>query len=130
MSFLGLTSSEYSSGKRTVRGSITKTGNRHARRLLVEAAWHYQHPPRLSARIRARKGYATPEAFARAWQAQIRLHARYRHLSGIRQALHGGRRRRRPRARRLSLGGDAPPSRCETSLPGLLPQPERRVPPA
>ena len=65
-----------------MRGSITKTGNRHARRLLVEAAWHYQHPPRLSARIRARKGYATPEAFARAWQAQIRLHARYRHLSG------------------------------------------------
>ena len=82
MSFLGLTSSEYSSGKRTVRGSITKTGNRHARRLLIEAAWHYQHPPRLSARLRARKGYATPELFARAWQAQIRLHARYRHLSG------------------------------------------------
>lgn len=45
MSFLGLTVSEYSSGERRQRGSTTKTGNRHARRLLVEAAWHYQHRP-------------------------------------------------------------------------------------
>ena len=82
MSFLGLTSCEYSSGKRTVRGSITKTGNRHARRLLVEAAWHYRYAPRLSARIRAHKGNCAPEALAHAWQAQIRLHERYRHLTG------------------------------------------------
>jgi transposase len=40
MSFLGLTVAEYSSGDRHVRGSMTKTGNRHARRLLIEAAWH------------------------------------------------------------------------------------------
>ncbi len=51
MSYLGLTPSEYSSGDQQHRGHITKTGNRHARRLLVEAAWHYQHPARLSKRI-------------------------------------------------------------------------------
>jgi len=82
MSFLGLTASEYSSGERRQRGSTTKTGNRHARRLLVEAAWHYQHPPRLSARIRAHDGLVPAEALARAWQAQIRLHQRHRHLTG------------------------------------------------
>jgi transposase len=81
MSFLGLTVSEYSSGERRSRGSLTKTGNRHARRLLVEAAWHYHHPPRLSARIRAHDGLVPPEALARAWQAQIRLHERHRHLT-------------------------------------------------
>jgi transposase len=82
MSFLGLTVSEYSSGARRTRGSITKTGNRHARRLLVEAAWHYQHPPLLCARIRAHEGQVAPELLARAWQAQIRLHHRHRHLTG------------------------------------------------
>jgi len=82
MSFLGLTVSEYSSGQRRTRWSITKTGNRHARRLLVEAAWHYQHPPRLSVRIRAHEGVVAPEMLARAWQAQIRLHHRHRHLTG------------------------------------------------
>jgi transposase len=81
MSFLGLTVSEYSSGERRARGSLTKTGNRHARRLLVEAAWHYQHPPRLSARISAHDGLVPNEALARAWQAQIRLHHRHRHLT-------------------------------------------------
>jgi len=81
MSFLGLTVSEYSSGERRWRGSTTKTGNRHARRLLVEAAWHYQHPPRLAARIGASAELVPPEVLARAWQAQIRLHERHRHLT-------------------------------------------------
>jgi transposase len=81
MSFLGLTVAEYSSGERRSRGSLTKTGNRHARRLLVEAAWHYQRPPRLSARIKANEPLLPPEALARAWQAQIRLHERHRHLT-------------------------------------------------
>jgi transposase len=82
MSFLGLTVSEYSSGERRSRGSLTKTGNRHARRLLIEAAWHYRHPPRVSARIRASGALVPPEALAHAWQAQIRLHERHRHLVG------------------------------------------------
>ena len=81
MSFVGLTVSEYSSGKRRVRGSITKTGNGHVRRLLVEAAWRYRNPPRLSTRIQAQRRFAAPEVFARAWQAQIRLHRRHRHLT-------------------------------------------------
>jgi transposase len=69
MSFLGLTVSEHSSGERRSRGSITKTGNGHARRLLVEAAWHYQRRPRLSARIAANGQFVPPELLARAWQA-------------------------------------------------------------
>jgi transposase len=81
MSFLGLTACEYSSGEKRRRGSITKTGNRHARRLVVEAAWHYQHPPRLSARIRSNGELVPAETLARAWQAQIRLHERHRHLT-------------------------------------------------
>ena len=81
MSFLGLTVAEYSSGDRRTRGGLTKTGNRHARRLLVEAAWHYRHPPGLSTRLRANEPLVPPQARARAWQAQIRLHQRHRHLT-------------------------------------------------
>jgi transposase len=72
-SWLGITPSEYSSGESQHRGHITKTGNRHARRLLVEAAWHYRHPPR--------RPTSGPPPSDRAWQAQIRLHHRYRHLT-------------------------------------------------
>ena len=74
MSWLGMTPSEYSSGQQQHRGHITRAGNAHARRLLVEAAWHYRHPPRRSAR--------RPEPDERAWQAQVRLFARWRHLTG------------------------------------------------
>jgi transposase len=74
--WLGIVPTEYSSGDQRHRGHITKTGNHHARRLLVEAAWSYQHRPR-----RPDRG---PEPDARAWQAQIRLHARYRHLTQAR----------------------------------------------
>jgi len=72
-SWLGITPTEYSSGESQHRGHITKTGNRHARRLLIEAAWHYRHAPRRPA--------TGPEPSPRAWQAQIRLHHRYRHLT-------------------------------------------------
>ncbi len=72
-SWLGITPSEYSSGDQQHRGHITTNGNRHARRLLTEAAWHYRHAPR-----RPRSG---PEPSARAWQAQIRLFQRHRHLT-------------------------------------------------
>jgi transposase len=77
--FLGLTPLEYSSGDQQHRGHITKTGNRHARRLLVEAVWHYQHPPR---RPTVAGPHVPPAVTARAWQAQIRLHHRHRHLTG------------------------------------------------
>ena len=72
-SWLGITPSEYSSGDSQHRGHITKTGNRHARRLLIEAAWHYRHAPRRPA--------TGPQPSDRAWQAQIRLHHRHRHLT-------------------------------------------------
>jgi transposase len=81
MGFLGLVPSEYSSGEQRHRGSITKTGNEHARRLLVEAAWHYQHAPRLLARQRAQAELVPPEVLAHAWTAQLRLHSRHRALT-------------------------------------------------
>jgi transposase len=74
MAWLGMTPSEYSSGQQQHRGHITRAGNAHARRLLVEAAWHYRHPPRRSTR--------RPEPDERAWRAQVRLFARWRHLTG------------------------------------------------
>jgi len=77
MSYLGLTPSEYSSGDQQHRGHITTCGNEHARRLLIEAAWHYRHRPR-----RARTGPDLPPAVAaRAWRAQVRLHHRHRSLT-------------------------------------------------
>jgi transposase len=72
-SWLGIVPSEYSSGQQRHRGHITKAGNQHARRILIEAAWSYQHPPRL------RDHY--PDTDQRAWNAQIRLHRRYKHLT-------------------------------------------------
>jgi transposase len=86
MSFLGLVPSEYSSGQQRHRGHITKTGNTHARRLLIEAAWHYQHAPRLNRRLAAAQAHVPPDVCARAWTAQIRLQRRHRDL-----AAHGKR---------------------------------------
>ena len=80
-SYLGLTPAEYSSGDQHHRGHITKCGNRHARRLLVEAAWHYQHAPRLSKRAGELAADLPTTVTARAWQAQIRLHHRHRTLT-------------------------------------------------
>jgi transposase len=80
MSYLGLTPSEYSSGEQQHRGHISKTGNRHARRLLVEAAWHYRHRPHQSARAARLSEHVPPQVAARAWQAQIRLNHRHRVL--------------------------------------------------
>jgi len=81
MSYLGLTPTEYSSGDQQHRGHIAKTGNRHARRLMVEAAWHYQHAARLSKRVAERREHVPPAVFARAWRAQVRLHHRHRTLT-------------------------------------------------
>lgn len=77
MSFLGLTPSEYSSSSRVRRGSITKAGNAHARRVLVEAAWNYRHRPSVSAYMRRRRAGQPAEVIAIADRAQQRLHSRY-----------------------------------------------------
>jgi transposase len=82
MAYLGLVPSEYSSGGSTSRGGITKTGNGHVRRLLIEAAWTYRHPARKT-RCLQRRAERTPEAVQEiAWKAQKRLCARYRSLEG------------------------------------------------
>jgi transposase len=82
MAYVGLVPSEYSSGDTQYRGAITKTGNAHARRALVEAAWHYRHRPTVG-RALAHRSHGQPrDCLAHAWRAQQRLHRRYRHLIG------------------------------------------------
>lgn len=80
MAFLGLVPSESSTGDSVKRGGITKAGNRRARRILVESAWSYRYPPRIS-RDKLAKVAAAPEPVrAIAWKAQTRLSSRYRAL--------------------------------------------------
>jgi len=80
MGWLGLVPSEDSTGGDVERGAITKAGNKRARRALVEAAWSYRHPPRVSLDMQARVAAAPGPARTIAWQAQTRLSARYRAL--------------------------------------------------
>lgn len=77
MSYTGLIPSEHSSGPKNRRGSITKTGNSHVRRALVECAWHYRHPPKLNKRQKDLQAQLPSSATAIAWKAQQRLHRRY-----------------------------------------------------
>lgn len=80
MAYLGLVPSEYSSGDRVVRGSITKTGNTHARRLLTEAAWNYRFRPRIGYAAQ-RRAEGLPHAIRDiAWKAQLRLTGRFARL--------------------------------------------------
>jgi transposase len=81
MAFVGLVPSEHSSGAKRAQGGITKTGNAHLRRVLVESAWHYRHHPFISATVRARQRGAPTDAIARAWMAQQRLYRRYQRLA-------------------------------------------------
>ena len=76
-SFVGLVPSEYSSGASRVQGSITKTGNTHARRLLIEAAWHHRTRYRPGSTMLARWDLASPAARARGDEGNRRLHARW-----------------------------------------------------
>lgn len=80
MSYLGLVPSEHSSGQTRRQGAITKTGSRHARRLLVEAAWHYRRPPRRGTTIERRQHGQPAQALAISWKAQQRLHQLWRRL--------------------------------------------------
>lgn len=80
MAYLGLVPSEHSSGLSVRRGTITKAGNPHARRLLAEAAWAYQGIPRIG-RKHADRQAALPKVVCDiAWKAQLRLTARFRRL--------------------------------------------------
>jgi transposase len=82
MAYLGMVPSEYASADRHRRGGLTKTGNRYARRILIEAAWHYRHRPALHGRVARRLHGQPAEVVQHAWRAQQRLHRRYRHLVG------------------------------------------------
>ena len=75
--YLGLVPTESSSGDSRSRGSITKTGNGHARRLLIEAAWHHRPPYRAGRELRRRQDAASPAARDRGQRANRRLHARW-----------------------------------------------------
>lgn len=80
MSYLGLVASEDSSGDRRRQGQITKTGSRHARRLLVEAAWHYRRPPAKGHTLKRRQAGQSAHVLALSWKAQQRLHQRWQRL--------------------------------------------------
>ena len=81
MAYVGLIPSEHSSGTKRARGAITKTGNAHLRRVLVEAAWHYRHHPFVGTALRRRQAAAPEAARIRAWCAQQRLYRRYQRLA-------------------------------------------------
>jgi transposase len=80
MSYLGVVPSEHSTGGTRRQGHITKTGSRHARRLLIESAWHYRRPPRLGTVLERRQAGQDPIVTAIAWKAQQRLHRVWRRL--------------------------------------------------
>ncbi|HTB67477.1 MAG TPA: IS110 family transposase [Steroidobacteraceae bacterium] len=81
MGYLGLVPSEYSSGQKRALGSITKTGNGHARRLLIEAAWNYRYPARIGLQLQKRQEGQPAPIRDTAWRAQTRLTYRYRRLT-------------------------------------------------
>jgi transposase len=80
MAYLGLVPSEYSSGPQKRRGGITRTGNRHVRRLLIEAAWHNRHKPSVSVALAERRHGQPASIIALADKAQLRLRRRYRRM--------------------------------------------------
>ncbi len=80
MAFLGLVPSERSTGERVRRAGLTLAGNRRARRVLVEGAWTYRYPARVSETLRPRLAGLPKTIRDIAWKAQIRLCARYRRL--------------------------------------------------
>jgi transposase len=80
MGYGGIVASEHSSGERTRRGGITKTGNAHLRRVVVEAAWNYRHRPAVGTSLRKRQEHVSEEVKEIAWKAQQRLHQRYKKL--------------------------------------------------
>jgi transposase len=82
MGYAGIVSREHSSGERIRRGAISKTGNAHLRRIVVEAAWSYRHRPAVGAVLAVRQKNAPAAVTAVAWKAQHRLHARYVRLLG------------------------------------------------
>ncbi len=88
MNYLGLTPSAYSSGARRQQGSMTKTGNTHARRALVEGAWASRYPATVSRHLQLRLEKLPQAIQAISWKAQVRLCKRYRHLRATGKHAH------------------------------------------
>lgn len=80
MSYMGIVPSEYSSGHRKSQGSITKAGNAHLRRVVIEAAWNYNKQPSIGYRLRKRQEGLSAELKDIAWRAQMRLSSRFGRL--------------------------------------------------
>ena len=80
MAYLGLVPSEHSSGESIKRGGITKTGNSHARRVLVESAWTYKHHARVTPPLLKRQRDLPKNICQISWKAQLRLCARLRRM--------------------------------------------------
>jgi transposase len=80
MAYLGLVPSEHSSGGKEHRGEITKAGNGHVRRLLIEAAWHYRHHPSSTLSLRKRREGQPAHIIAIADRAMHRLHRRFNRM--------------------------------------------------
>ena len=80
--FVGLVPSEHSSGERRSQGSISKVGNAHVRRLLVESAWHARRRPRVGYQLARRQRGQDAVVVERAWRCQQRLHARWLRMAG------------------------------------------------
>jgi transposase len=82
MAFVGLVPSEQSSGEKRRQGSITKVGNSHVRRLLVESAWHARRQPTVGYELARRQRGQDAVVIERAWRCQQRLHDRWRRMAG------------------------------------------------
>jgi transposase len=82
MAAVGLVPREYSTGDKTRRFGITKTGNAHVRHVLVQAGWHYQRAPRAGSVVRKRRSGQPDAVVAIARRADERLHRKYRRLVG------------------------------------------------
>ena len=80
MSYLGLTPSEHTTGERRRQGAITKTGNSHARRVLIEGAWASRYPAKVSRHLQLRLEKVPTGIQDISWKAQVRLCKRYRRL--------------------------------------------------
>jgi transposase len=83
-SYLGIVPSEHTTGAQRRLGSITKAGSTHARRLLVEASWHYRRGPAVGEALERRQRGQAPEIINISWKAQRRLNARWRQLKDTR----------------------------------------------
>jgi hypothetical protein len=87
MHFFGLTPSEHSSGGKRVQGGITRCGNSHCRRILTEAAWHYRLQPKVSEAMQKRQQGQSKKVQTIAWEAQQRLHKRFKTLSAKKRSV-------------------------------------------